>query len=269
MKARLIGDGRWPRRARSGAGLVVLVLLTACGPRPAGVTSSAPNPEAGYAEPPRVISAERISGEVIIEGKARPDSRVRLVTPEGQAFGGTAGADGAWAMPTSTAGGPQLYAVGEDLGGRVVRGEGAVLALPAGRPAALLRAGGGALALGAPSPSVQIGSVDYDASGWAFVSGLAAPGAAVQLQIDSEAPTDGKADSAGRYSFTLKPSDLGAGHHHLTVSSGASSATTDVAVSPAGPISDSPFQATREARDWRINWRTPGGGVQTSLILDP
>jgi hypothetical protein len=216
-----------------------------------------------------VLSAERVSGQVIIEGRAQPESRLRLVTPEGQADGGTAAADGAWAMPAPTAAGPQLYAVGEDLGGRVVRAEGAVVALPTGEPAAILRAGGGAVALGPPSTALRIAAVDYDGSGWAFISGQGAPGAAVRLQIDRAAPSDTHADASGRFMFTLKPTELSAGRHQLLIGSGAASASAAIAVSPAGPLSEAPFLATRAPGAWRIDWRTPGGGVQSSLILDP
>jgi len=41
-----------------------------------------------------------------------------------------------------------------------------------------------------------------------------------------------------------------------------------VAVSAPAPISGLPFHATRLAGSWRIDWLTPGGGVQCTIILD-
>ena len=37
----------------------------------------------------------------------------------------------------------------------------------------------------------------------------------------------------------------------------------------AAPDLTVPFRAARSGAAWRIDWMTPGGGVQSSLILDP
>jgi hypothetical protein len=41
-----------------------------------------------------------------------------------------------------------------------------------------------------------------------------------------------------------------------------------VAVSPAAPLDASAFRATLTASGWRIDWLTPGGGVQTTLLTN-
>jgi len=264
MNVRLMGS--W------AVSVAALVLLAACGPGQEGRSGAAApaDSDAGYAAPPAVLFAQRVGDQVIIGGRAQPDSRLRLQTADGQAFGGTAGADGGWTMPAPAGTGPRLYAVGDDLGGRVVRAEGYVASLPSGRPAAILRAGSGSQILGAPPKALQLGAVDYDSDGFAYVSGVAPAGQALRLQIDEQAPISLKADAHGRYTLALKPAELVPGKHHLMVVSATQTAVADIAVSASGPISGSQYyQARRQGAAWRIDWRTPGGGGQTSLILDP
>ena len=38
-------------------------------------------------------------------------------------------------------------------------------------------------------------------------------------------------------------------------------------LSPALPLAHGPFRAARSATGWRIDWLTPGGGVQTTLLI--
>lgn len=264
MKARLMT----PHRLAAG---LALLLLAACG-RPAGAyhsSQASADQAAGYAAPPLVLSAQRVGDQVVIDGHADPDARLRLQAPQGQAFGGTAGADGGWSMPAPMNGAPAVYAVGEEQGDQILRAEGYVAAFPLGRPAALLRAGAGSLALGGPPQALAIGAVDYDQAGWAFVSGQAPVGASLRLQVDGAAPTEVKADAHGRFSLGFKPAELPPGAHRLLLMSPTRSATAAIVIAPAGPISGAAFQARREGAAWRVDWSTPGGGVQTSLILDP
>jgi hypothetical protein len=271
MKARLKrGAVAW--RATAIIALVGGLTLAACGRATDGrapLSGAAADSDADYAAPPTVLSAQRLGDQVMVTGRGQPNSRLRLQTPDGQAFGGTSGADGAWTMPAPAPDGPRLYAVAEEVGGRIVRAEGYLAALPSGRPAAILRAGLGAQALGAAANRLQFGAVDYDSAGWAYVSGMAPPLAILRLQIDGQPPLDLKADSEGRFSQPLKPAELAPGSHHLAVVSANQTAKADIAVSPTSPISGSPYQGRRQGAAWRIDWRTPGGGMQTSLILDP
>ena len=235
--------------------------------------AAAPPPEAeadaGYIRPPQVLTAARTpDGGVALSGEAEPNSRVRLQTPQGDAYGGTVTPSGAWSMPTAA--GAAIFGLSEDLGGRIVQGEGYVVILPApGRPAALLRAGGGAAALGDSGSGVRIAAADFDSGGGAVISGFAPAGAALKLSMDgAAAPGEVKADGQGRF-FIASPAVLKPGRHQIRVQSGAQAAQADIAVGPPGPISGQPFRAARQGGAWRVDWMTPGGGVQTSLILDP
>ncbi|HEY2658825.1 MAG TPA: hypothetical protein VGI79_03825 [Caulobacteraceae bacterium] len=253
---------------------VGLIALAGCGkgrdwrqtPAPAPVAADA---EAGYVRPPQVLSAQRgTDGVVVLTGKAEPNSRVRLLTPDGSAYGGTVTAAGVWSMPTPP--GIGIYGLSEDLGGRIVQGEGYVVVLTQpGRPAALLRAGGGAEPLGSAPGGLSIAAADFDTGGGTVVSGFAPAGVGLRLMVDgAAAPGEVKADPGGRF-FIGSPVMLRPGSHQIRVQGASQAAAADIAVSPPGPISGSPYRATRQGAAWRVDWTTPGGGVQTSLILDP
>ena len=103
----------------------------------------------GYVAPPRFTAAARLGdGETEIVGRADPNSRVRLSSPDGAAYGATTDSRGAFSL--AAAGGRQdgqAVRALEDCKGRSAgagRGLfGAVIPEP-GRPAVLLRAGVGA-----------------------------------------------------------------------------------------------------------------------------
>ncbi|WP_395443792.1 hypothetical protein [Caulobacter sp. UC70_42] len=40
-----------------------------------------------------------------------------------------------------------------------------------------------------------------------------------------------------------------------------------VAVSPAAPLVNGPVRADRTAAGWRVDWMTPGGGIQTTYLI--
>ena len=264
---------RLKRRRRQAALGLALIALTACGKgrdwRQTQATGPAADAEAGYVRPPQILSAARgADGVVVLAGRAEPNSRVRLQTPEGAAFGGTVTAAGDWSMPMPP--GTGIYGLSEDLGGRIVQGEGYIVVLPQpGRPAALLRAGGGAVTLGLPPGGLSIAAADFDRGGGAVISGFASAGAALKLVVDgAAAPGEVKADQGGRF-FIGSPVMLRPGAHQVRVQGAAQAASADIAVGPPGPISGQPYRAVRQGGAWRVDWTTPGGGVQTSLILDP
>jgi hypothetical protein len=59
------------------------------------------------------------------------------------------------------------------------------------------------------------------------------------------------------------------GSHVLaaTASKGAHADAT-LTVSPADPLAGGPFRATPAAGGWRVDWLTPGGGVQSTVLFD-
>jgi hypothetical protein len=70
----------------------------------------------------------------------------------------------------------------------------------------------------------------------------------------------------GRFNIALAP--LSAGRHQLAVAGGGQSATVSVLIAAAAPLTQAPFRAERGPGGWRVDWMTPAGGLQTSLLMD-
>ena len=237
--------------------------------RQSHASESSGTPEADYIRPPQVLAVTAdVSGAVIVSGRSEPLVTVRLSSPGGEAHGSTAGSDGVWRVAAPPARDVREFGLSEVIGDRVVQSEGYVAILPNGRPpAVLLRAGTGSIALQPGDGGLHLRTVDFDAGGGATVSGVAKAGAAVHLILDGAPAGDAHADPAGRFAITAGGS-LKPGNHQLVVETPTAADQAGVALSPPAPISGLPFHATRLAGSWRIDWLTPGGGVQCTIILD-
>jgi hypothetical protein len=89
----------------------------------------------------------------------------------------------------------------------------------------------------------------------------------LRLVLDGQPGGEARADAQGRFSFALAAM-LKPGDHELTIQSAGGRSDARFSVSPPGPISGLPFRGQRQAGDWRIDWLTPAGGQQTTLIMD-
>jgi len=265
---------RSPRLSRT---LHVVVLLSAtlggCHPRVDGHAPPSGAPadlsQSSYLTPPVVTSAIRMEdGGVALGGKTDSEARVRLQSPDGSAYGVTAGADGSWTLATPLAQGVRLLGVAEVIGSRAVQSVGYLAVLPApGQAAILLRAGAGSQTLAAATASPWISAIDFDADGGAVISGTGRPGVPVRVAVDGVAAGEGRPDASGRFSvmpsFTLK-----SGLHRADAQSSVGQGHASFAVTPAAPIAGAPFAGQRQAEDWRIDWLTPAGAPQTTLVFD-
>jgi hypothetical protein len=116
------------------------------------------------------------------------------------------------------------------------------------------------------------------------VSGAAKPGATVRAFIDAAAAGETHAGPNGHFVMALaaqpKPGDrqdamsltsaLKPGAHQIQVQSAGETAQVAVSVSPPPrSFSGLPYQGARVDVGWRIDWLTPGGGTQTTLVVDP
>ncbi len=225
--------------------------------------------QTGYTPPPRVTSAQRLGdGRIELSGLGDPNAPVRLASPDGGAFGALTDGRGLFSLILPSASAVRLFGLSETVAGRPIQGEGYLAVLPApGRAAMLLRAGAGAHAPGASSNAPEVAAVDFDAGGGAVVSGLAHPGSVLRLTLDGRSGGEARADAQGRFSFALAAM-LKPGDHDLTIQSPGGQAEAQFSVSRSGPISGLPFRGQRQAGDWRIDWLTPAGGQQTTLIMD-
>ena len=248
----------------------VCLSIAACGgPPQRGGEADPPAQQTGYALPPELTDAVRgADGGVTLTGRAPPDSRVRLNSPEGQSLGATAGRDGSWTLSLPPSATPRMFALAAEVAGRPMRAEGPVLVLPAPAPAAVTpRAGFGALAVGhATVPTIV--ALDYDAGGGAAVAGLAPPKASVRLLIDGMPAGSDQADERGRFAIMAVGGPVSPGERLVQVATDAGGAQARVALSAPTAPGAAAYLARREDGRWRIDWSLPGGGVQTTLVFD-
>jgi hypothetical protein len=278
-KRRIIGHSAQKTRgvetARTWLAIVLLVGLGAGCSRggdwrtpPAPADESAQG-QVGYTPPPRFTSAQRLDdGQIQLGGTADPNVRVRLGSPDGTVYDAVTDGQGLFSLTLPVAASVRMFGLSEDIAGRRVQGEGYLVVLPApGRAAVLLRAGAGAHAPGASSDAPQLAAVDFDAGGGAVVSGVAHQGLVLRLMLDGQSAGEAKTDAQGRFSFPLAAA-LNSGDHDLAIQSPGGQTDAHFSVSRAAPISGLPFRGQRQAGDWRIDWLTPAGGEQTTLIMD-
>lgn len=265
-----------PMLARSGViGLLAWssLTLTACDgsgkdewrPKAAPAATHTDAAEAGYIAAPRVEQIERGPAGFVLKGVGAPNASVRLGAPTGETVVGQADASGRWSLSVPTSDRVRLYGMSTTHGGRTVQAEGYVLLTPDG-VVALLRAGSGAWRLAPSSASPNILAVDVDPEGGAVISGMATPGAGLGVRVDRTPSAVGQAGDDGRFFLPLTE-PLGPGAHDIQVSGEGGEQRITVMVSPAERLVDGPFRARRVDTGWRVDWMTPGGGVQTSLII--
>jgi hypothetical protein len=230
--------------------------------------------DTGYVRPPVVSAAARASSAVVLSGRSDPNARIRLSAPDGNAYGATATAAGTWALAVPVQADVREFGLSEVLGdggiqtSRTIQGDGYIAVLPSpGRPAVVLHAGGGSQALSDIDPAPQLTTVDYDSGGGAVVSGLAKPGAPVRLSVDGGASVEARPDARGWFQAAL-PGMLKVGSHQATVQFADGERKAAFTLASAAPISGVPYRGQRQAAGWRIDWLTPGGAAQTTLVLD-
>jgi hypothetical protein len=249
------------------AALFALVLTSGCSEEgawrnPAIAQQAEGKAEAAYLAPPVLTSLSPMAdGALALHGVAEPGARVRLGSPTGESLFAQTDAKGAWTLNLPKTPSARLYGLSMAVADRTVQAEGYVVILPDSR-AVRLRAGAGAIPLTGPSDRLRILAIDYDRDGGAVVSGQATPGAALVLRIDG-VDAQGKVDTNGRFSIAATEPLSSLPHQILVAGDGEDRVT--VAAVRAGPL-DVPVRAVREAGGWRIEWMTPGGGVQTTVI---
>jgi len=251
------------------------VVLTACGPSERGdsawrgeVPKSGADPatEAGYLKPPSLTSSRQaVDGRVELEGNAEPGTEVWLGAPGGATMTGTAGPDGVWSIRIPSSGRVQLFGLSMNAeGDRRIQAQGYLAVLPDGR-SAQLRSGASAQVIGPASTAPRLLSVDFDRDGAASVAGVALPESGVSLRVDRSAAGAGKTDRQGRFHLAIER-PLAPGDRRFEIAGERGEQTSVLSISPAAPLGQ-PFRAARIGGHWRIDWMTPGGGVQSTLIL--
>ena len=252
------------------AGLAAFALaLAACGGKavtPQNRTAPETAAEAGYLEPPRV-TAVRASGAVVrLEGSAAPNARVRIASPAGDAQFAQADAKGRWSASVTPARPVNLYGLSMKDGERMAQAEGYVL-VTAGGAVAQLRGGAGAVVLAPASKAPRILAIDYDRGGGAVVSGVAAPGVDLALRVDRARRGETKSDSQGRFVMPLAE-PLKPGSHAFEVAGQGGEDVRQVDIGGPAHLTGGPYAGARTDFGWRVDWMTPGGGEQTTLLFE-
>lgn len=225
-------------------------------------------PDPGYHAAPEVSGVTRATdGGVSLSGRALPSSPVRMVSPAGAPIETRADGSGAWSAPLGPVSEPTLYRLTEEAGGQTVEAEGLIAVLPGAPTVAVLRAGSGAeVVRAAGAGPLKILAVDYDVSGATVVSGTARASATVRVLVDGQPASEGAAGPDGRFSLTL-PKPLSPGPHRLQALTPQAMAEADVSLTPPIPPKGAPYLAQAQPSGWRVDWTTPGGGAQTTLLL--
>jgi hypothetical protein len=253
-----------PRKAQiaAAAALAAVSGLGGCHRRPAAGSGDLAESQSGYVAPPTPIEAAPSAGGVSLSGQAPANAPVRLATPAGQALTTRADAEGRWRLDLPAAAEPRIFGLSTESGGRRVQAQGYVLVGPRGETA-LLRAGAAALRLDHASGS-RIASLDFDAEGGALLSGWAAAGTDVAIQLDGHAAGEARADEDGR--FTLSMPRLSPGTHRIDATGVAFTDTLVLDASPAPPLVGGPLHSQLMRQGLRADWLTPGGGVQSTVL---
>ncbi len=192
---------------------------------------------------------------------------VRLASPTGQALFASSDRAGAWRLLLPPAKEVRLFGLSEPGQGRPVQAEGYLAVAPGGL-VAQLRAGSGAVVLRRSGPALAILAADFDAKGGAVISGVAPPASAVTLEVDGAVREPARVDGRGRFMLALNE-PLQPGSHVLAARAIAGAhAQASLTISPAEPLSGGPFRAAPAAGGWRVDWLTPGGGVQSTVLSD-
>ncbi len=225
-----------------------------------------------YLSPPSPTgSALLADGKVSVQGSAPAESRISFRSPEGQSAETRADPNGRWSVTLDHAATPHLYAFDATLDARTIRAQGALCLLPSGA-VLVLRAGSGATVIG-EARGLSLTDVDFDGEGGVAASGLAAANAPIRLMIDGAAAGLGQADAQGRYvvmGLDLRRAPV-VGTHNIGVQSSAGlAAVADVSLAPPAPLAETQIYRARAVQGgWRIDWRLPGGGLQTAVVFSP
>ena len=244
------------------AGLLALAACSPGGTRSPDETARLQE-EAAYLAAPRVDRADFGPGGYSLEGRAARGAEARLASPGGGGVTVRPDAEGRWRLTVPVAGDGAIFGLSETFAGRTVQAEGYLFLSPQ-HGAWLLRAGAGARAVspGAAAPIV----LDTDRAGGTVVSGRAAQRGLVGVQLNGSRMGEGRADDAGVFEIRLKgPAPPGA--NRLRIFGDGISAERTLNLSPTVPPVGGPLRVTPQGTGLRIDWLTPGGGVQSTQIL--
>jgi hypothetical protein len=234
-------------------------------PRPATAPTSGGASELAYRPAPDLAAVQPMTGgRLELTGTAAPGAAVRLMSPEGTAIYSGADPRGGWRLALPASAQPRLLSLSMSDQGRTLWALGYIFITPDGH-AVRLRSGGGSL-VAAAGGGLKALALDYDLRRAATLSGMARPGETVRLSVDGAPRGEAHAEADGRFVLALNE-PLSPGSHAFALAGHGAKARFSTELDGPGPLSRSPFAAARSDGGWRIDWRTPTGGEQTTLML--
>jgi len=250
--------------------ILALGLLAGCGEKEAAANVAADDQAAStetYRPAPELLGGGVLSnGRVQLFGSATPGAAVRLRSPSGAQQFATADARGVWRFLLAPSPQPRLLGLSMSDKGQIVQAVSFLFVSPDG-VVARLKAGGGTQAAAPAKPGLAALALDYDNQRAATLSGVCGPHETVTVRVDGVERSQVNADSSGR--FVLPLPLLTAGSHEFDLMGAAQEVHFSASVDAPTAPSEAHYAATRIGQGWRIDWRTPGGGGQTTLILGP
>jgi hypothetical protein len=253
--------------------LGALALLWGCEPPAANTVHAPPAASSGsqdYRAAPELLGGGRdAGGRTELFGSAAPGAVVRLASPGGAAQFVTADAGGQWRLAIAPSAAPRLLGLSMSDGGQVVQAVGYLFLAPDG-VVARLKAGGGTES---PPPS-GVGlaplALDFDNQRAATLSGVAAPQETVSVRVDGVERGQAVANAKRRFVIQLsQPLAVGPHAFELVGVGGDVDVRFSVTIDAPAPLANTTYAASRFGNGWRVDWITPGGGEQTTLILGP
>jgi hypothetical protein len=253
----------------SGFGLLALAAVAACAPKPAAVNAAQSVPETprDYRPAPELQGGGMTAdGRLELQGSALPNATVRLQSPDGAKQLATADDQGVWSVVLSPSPQPRLLSLAMSDNGQVVQALGYLFLAPDGA-VARLRSGGGTQASARGQTGLAALALDYDNQRAATLSGMAGPRETVTVRVDGVERGQATANGEGRFVVPLQP--LPAGAHLFDLLSTTQEAHFSAIINAPAALGRATYAAQRLGRGWRVDWMTPGGGEQTTLILAP
>ncbi len=225
--------------------------------------------EPGYLAPPMADAVRPTGAGWALSGSAPAGASVRLASPQGEALSAAVDARGRWTLMLPPAAEPRIFGLSATTKGRQIQSEGYVLVTPKGQ-AAVLRAGAGARRID-PAARPGLRAIDFDRGGGLEVSATAAPGATVILKLDGREAAEGRADAAGRYAASLPAAGsqtrILPGAHQAQVFGDGFSDSVAFQVAAVPPLAEGPLRSQFTPAGLRVDWMTPGGGVQSTILV--
>ncbi len=240
-----------------------VLALAGCSPQPPPQDpAGGRQDEAAYFPPVSVDRFQSAGPDTEITGLAAAGARVQLTRPGGERLTVEADAEGRWRLKV-TGGAPMVFGLSQVVQGRTLQAEGYVFHSPA-TGGWLLRAGASARPLGDAGRRALV--IDYDRRGGTIISGQAPPEGLFVAQINGRRAGEGRSDVSGRYEIRLN-GPVPMGESRLRVFGEGLNREMVLRLSSPAPLVEGPVRVTPLVGGTRIDWMTPGGGVQSTEVL--